>query len=78
MGVTDRLRFEYGRQIPKELVVVGFDDVPGASWPPYALSTVRQPVDEMIARTLELLEVPPSAEMSHIRIPGHLVRRQTF
>lgn len=78
MGVCDRFRFEYRRRIPEELAVIGFDDVPGASWPPYSLSTVRQPVDEMIVRTLELLDVPPIAETSHVRIPGQFIRRQTF
>ena len=78
MGVTDRLRFEFGRRVPEDIAVVGFDDVPGASWPPYALTTVRQPVDEMIASTLQLLEMPPTADPVHRRIAGQLIRRHTF
>lgn len=78
MGLTDRLRFDFGKQIPGDIAVVGFDDVPSAARPAYALSTVRQPVDEMIERTLELLDEPASAEPVHLRIKGEFVRRRTF
>jgi LacI family transcriptional regulator len=78
MGVTDRLRFEYRTRVPEEIAVVGFDDVPAASWPSYNLSTVRQPVDAMIEKTLELLLKTFSDELEHERIAGVLVRRGTF
>ena len=78
MGVIDRLRFEFGRRVPEDVAVVGFDDVPGASWPTYALSTVRQPVEDMIAHTLELLDKPAASEPVRIRIRGELIRRKTF
>ena len=78
MGVADRLRFDFGMRIPDDVAVVGFDDVPGASWPPYNLTTVRQPVEDMVARTLELLEEPHSGRPTHVRIPGELIRRGTF
>lgn len=78
MGVTDRLRFEYGARIPDDIAVVGFDDVPAASWPPYNLTTVRQPVEAMIEKTLELLLKPLSSEPQHERIEGSFIRRGTF
>ena len=78
MGVVDRLRFDHGVRIPQDVAVVGFDDVPGASWRSYALTTVRQPVDRMIERSLELLETPTTSQPSHVRIPGELIRRATF
>lgn len=78
MGVTDRLRFEYGTRVPEDIAIVGFDDVPAASWPPYNLSTIRQPVDEMIAKTLELLLRPLPDAPQHERITGQFIRRGTF
>ena len=78
MGVIDHLRFDCGRRVPQDVAVVGFDDIPGAAWPAYGLSTVRQPIDEMIARTLELLDLPASGEPVHLRLPGHFVGRKTF
>ena len=55
LGVMDVARYELGLQIPDDLSVVGFDDIPTAGWPAYDLTTIRQPVDEMITATLELL-----------------------
>lgn len=44
-----------GIQVPQDLSIVGFDDSPAASlvWP--ALTTVRQPLDEMAAAAVQLL-----------------------
>jgi DNA-binding LacI/PurR family transcriptional regulator len=78
MGVTDRLRFTPGQTASRDVRVVGFDDVPGAGWPAYNLSTVRQPVEDMIAVSLALLDEPASAEPVHHRLPGTLIRRGSF
>jgi DNA-binding LacI/PurR family transcriptional regulator len=67
LGVMDAARHELGLRIPEELSVVGFDDIPLAAWPAYNLTTIRQPVDEMITATLELLnrddEETPSSDV---------------
>ncbi|RZS91361.1 LacI family transcriptional regulator [Motilibacter rhizosphaerae] len=44
-----------GLRIPDDLSVVGFDDLPEASWLVPGLTTVRQPVHEMAATALRLL-----------------------
>ncbi|NCX44284.1 MAG: hypothetical protein EBW74_07565, partial [Betaproteobacteria bacterium] len=54
-AVMDTLRFELGLRVPDDVSVVGFDDVPQASWPSYALTTVAQPLDRMVAETVNLL-----------------------
>lgn len=54
LGALDYAR-ERGLRVPDDLSVIGFDDMPMASWAAYALTTIRQPVDEMIAATLDLL-----------------------
>jgi DNA-binding LacI/PurR family transcriptional regulator len=54
-GVMDRLRDEFGVAIPRELSVIGFDDIDMASWPHYALTTFRYPVDAVVDRTIQLL-----------------------
>lgn len=41
--------------VPEDLSVIGFDDIPMAAWPSYRLTTVRQPVETMVAATLDLL-----------------------
>ncbi|MEQ0564494.1 LacI family DNA-binding transcriptional regulator [Amycolatopsis sp. NEAU-NG30] len=45
-----------GRQVPGDVAVIGFDDLPISRWTDPPLTTVRQPVEEMGARmTGELL-----------------------
>ncbi|WP_162176640.1 LacI family DNA-binding transcriptional regulator [Deinococcus frigens] len=77
MGCLDAAR-DLGLRVPQDLAVVGFDDIPAAAWSAYRLTTVRQPLGEMIRRStirlLELIETsdsPPTLEV----MPGQLVRR---
>jgi LacI family transcriptional regulator len=44
-----------GLRVPEELVVTGFDDIPMAALVTPPLTTVRQPVRELAARTARLL-----------------------
>lgn len=46
IGVLRAAR-EHGVRVPEDLSVVGFDDQPVAAWLDPALTTVRQPLDEM-------------------------------
>jgi DNA-binding LacI/PurR family transcriptional regulator len=54
-GVMDVIRFELGLSVPNDVLVVGYDDVPTAAWPAYNLTTVRQPANQMVAATVNLL-----------------------
>ncbi len=54
-AVMDVLRFELGLSVPNDVSVIGYDDVPLAAWPSYNLTTVRQPANRMVARTVEIL-----------------------
>lgn len=51
----DVLRYEFGLSIPRDVSVVGFDDVPLAAWPSYDLTTVSQPVGTMADQAIEML-----------------------
>jgi len=53
--VLDVLRHEAGLRIPEDIAVVGYDDIPPASWPSYNLTTFSQPADEMVENTVSLL-----------------------
>ena len=55
LTVMDTLRYELGRKIPDDISIVGYDDVPAAAWPSYQLTTVHQPADEMVDRSIEVL-----------------------
>jgi LacI family transcriptional regulator len=65
-----RTALKFGVPIPSSLSVVGFDDIPLASqvWP--ALSTVRQPIEAMSAKAVQLLIARLKGESD---IPGHVM-----
>jgi LacI family transcriptional regulator len=76
--VMDVLRGEHGLDVPGDVSVVGFDDVPPASWAAYDLTTVRQRANLMVERTVDILlaeiedpETPPR----QIRIEAPLIVR---
>ena len=74
----DVIRFELGLKIPEQVSVVGYDDVPVASWPAYDLTTVRQPVNRMVAETVSfLLECIEDQKTNprQIQIKGPLIVR---
>ncbi|MDG1869893.1 MAG: LacI family DNA-binding transcriptional regulator [Candidatus Thioglobus sp.] len=77
-AVMDVIRFELGLKIPEQVSVVGYDDVPVASWPAYDLTTVRQPANRMVAETvsiiLECIENPETKPL-RIEIDGPLMLR---
>jgi DNA-binding LacI/PurR family transcriptional regulator len=55
LGVMDAYRYDFGLRIPDDVAVAGFDDVPQAAWPSYALTTLRQPVRRMAQMTVRVL-----------------------
>jgi LacI family transcriptional regulator len=50
-----RAASECGLQVPRDLSIVGVDDIPLASFLPVSLSTIAQPIGEMARRATELL-----------------------
>ena len=78
LAVMDTLRFELGLNVPEDVSVVGFDDVPAAGWPTYDLTTVRHPANRMVANTVEILldQIEnESSETRRIAIDGRLIVR---
>ena len=80
-AVMDTLRFELGIAVPEQVSVIGYDDVPAASWPSYDLTTVRQPTNQMVTATVDLLLAQvENSDMSsisprQIKIDGPLIIR---
>ncbi len=54
-AVMDVLRFELGISVPREVSVVGYDDVQIAAWASYDLTTVRQRANIMVAKAVDIL-----------------------
>jgi LacI family transcriptional regulator len=80
MGAMAAL-FEAGLRIPRDMAVVGFDDIPAARMLAPPLTTVAQYPDRLGARTAELLlerlrgEGPPSGRV--IVMHAELVVRES-
>ena len=69
---------ERGLRAPGDLSVVGFDDVPVASWATPALTTIRQPLAAMAATAFRMLRARPGAgEPHHIELSTTLVIRES-
>lgn len=77
LGALDAARFELGLSVPRDVSIVGFDDIPSAAWPSYELTTVRQPAEAMVARSLSLLFDPGDYPPVALRVPGELVVRRS-
>ena len=69
IAVMDTIRSELGLEVPSDVSVVGYDDVPAASWPAFDLTTVRQPVNRMVAETVDIL----LAQIAHATTPARTV-----
>jgi DNA-binding LacI/PurR family transcriptional regulator len=80
-GLIDVLRLEAGLRVPDEVAVIGFDDVPEASWLNYRLTTFRQDPDVMAQRAVDLLERRvdcPDGEPDVERVIPQMVLRDSF
>lgn len=79
MAVLDAARAR-GVAVPDDLAVIGFDDIPAAALPAYALTTIAQDAPAMADAAAELLAgriEEPRRRASHRLIPCTLVRRQS-
>ena len=82
-AVMDTLRAEMNIKVPEQVSVVGYDDVPAASWAAYDLTTVRQPTNRMVAATVDILleqieaEDTSPAPSRRITIDGPLIIRSS-
>ncbi len=82
MGVMDALQLRLGIRVPKDLMLAGFDDIPEGRRAPYHLTTVRQPIDQMVNETLAILHLDeptrPIERGIDRRIAGRLIWRSTI
>ena len=56
MATVDTLRNEYGVSVPDDISVVGFHDINEAALPPYSLTTIRSPMDDMVDAVIDIID----------------------
>lgn len=55
LGAMDHLRMKLGLKVPADVSVAGFDGIGPGRWPPYDLTTIRQPLKQMAEVTADLM-----------------------
>ena len=78
IGALDAVRSTMGMKVPDDISIIGFDDIPMASWPCFNLTTVRQPVNLMVDGSVKDLNArikKPETTPSQKVIKGELVYR---
>ena len=79
-SVMDVVRNEFGMDIPGDLSIVGYDDVPEASWKGYDLTSVSQSSEAMVEAVADILveQIERSAVRTRAAvIPAELVIRSS-
>ncbi len=76
MAAMDVVRFELGLTVPKDIAVIGFDDVPLAANSNYKLSTYRQPIRTMVDALVSVLQ-GQAATKDMTNFHGRLVIRES-
>lgn len=81
MGAMDTMRGRYGVKIPGDVMVAGFDGIAEGGRDPYRLTTVRQPIAQMVDETLRLLHLDQPREPYELGrdlpIAGEMIWRET-
>lgn len=55
LGFMDAARRDFQLRVPEDLCVIGFDDIPEASWGGYELTTFRQPIEAISDHIAEVI-----------------------
>ncbi len=78
LGLLRRLH-EVGREVPRDISVVGFDDIPEAAYFTPPLTTVRQDFAELGRRCLHILlaRIEGDDEPTRVVVPPELVVRES-
>ena len=84
---TDRLAFgvieaarAQGLNVPGDISVIGFNNIPAAAWRSYRLTTINYPVSRVVTAILNMMDQRmenPGMARQHLRIPVSLVVRDS-
>ena len=80
-AVMDVLRTDLGLKIPEDVSVIGFDDVSLASYSAYDLTTIKQPIGQMVDSTVNILldqiSLPQDKTNKIIKLDPYLIIRSS-
>ena len=79
LGVM-KAAFESGLAIPSDLSILGFDDLSLSSYLPIPLTTIRQPIKEIVRQSFHLLLQrieEPNRKIEKVVLPSELIIRKS-
>jgi DNA-binding LacI/PurR family transcriptional regulator len=76
LGLLDAARIEMQRRVPEDLSIVGFDDIPQASWKGYELTTVAQSFSALTDSVLAALGSEDQQTRLQV-VPVTMIERKT-
>jgi DNA-binding LacI/PurR family transcriptional regulator len=80
IAVMDVLRTQLQLRVPHDVAVIGFDNVPQASWAGYSLTSIEQDAQAMIEATARVILEQIKARAicaQHITLPVRLIERES-
>lgn len=81
IGFIQGVQEGLGLRVPDDISVIGFDDITMAGWPSHKLTTVPQPLKQMMAATVALARALANDEEVEAQTqrfaPGGLIERNT-
>lgn len=73
LAAIEVARYDFGLAVGPDVGIAGFDDVEGASWRSFDLTTYSQPTDLMVDAAVRFLLKPlPSDRAMHVEVDGEL------
>lgn len=83
IGVIDEARENHNIHIPNDISVVGFDGITSSAWLSYQITTIKQPVEQLVKAAVAMLlerietpDLPPEARvLTGVLIKGNSVKR---
>ena len=78
LGLIDALVDEHGLSIPEDVSIMGFNDSYIGAGPHYSLTSIRQPVEEMVNITIDILMEKIASQNDDViirMVPGVIVER---
>jgi LacI family transcriptional regulator len=74
-GAKDVIVHEFGMSVPKDIAIVGFDNIELSGAHPYGLTTYEQPMDEMAGALVDM--ILGRRPKTPVTLPGKLIVRQS-
>ena len=83
IGVIDEARDNHNIHIPNDMSVVGFDGITSSAWKSYQITTIKQPLEQLVKAAIEMLlehienpdSPPESRVLTGALIKGNSVKR---